>query len=107
MILRKRSRSCGLPLRSIVRSAQPTPAQWMHVRSGAISTAAATAARTVSSSVTSASQKMPPMSDATALPLVGVAVDHDHVRALGREPPAGCLAHSRCPARDDGRCVLE
>ena len=44
MILRNRSRSCGSPLRLIVRSAQPTPAQWMHVRSGASSTAAATAA---------------------------------------------------------------
>src|SRR5262245_22413357 len=41
----------------------------MQVRSGAISTAAATAARTDSSSVTSASQNRPPSSAATALPL--------------------------------------
>ena len=41
-ILRNVSRLCGAPFRLIVRSAQPMPAQWMHVRRGATSVAAAT-----------------------------------------------------------------
>ena len=73
----------------------------MHVRSGASSTAAATAARTVSSSVTSAVAEQAADVGRDRLALGGVAVDDHHVRALGRQAPAGGLAHARRAAGDD------
>ena len=102
MILRKRSRSCGSPARLIVRSAQPTPAQWMHVRSGASSTAAATAAfiGLLVGDVGFAEDAADLGGDRFALRRVAVD-DHD-VRALGREAPAGGLAHPRRAAGDEG-----
>ena len=79
----------------------------MHVRSGASSTAAATAACTVVlvGDVGRAEEAADVGRDRLALG--GVAVDDHDVRALGREAPAGGLAHARRAAGDDRRCVLE
>ena len=69
MTLRKDARSCGAPSRPTVRDAQPMPAQFTTVRSGASWAAAAcTAAVTDPSSDTSVGTNRPPDSAATALP---------------------------------------
>ena len=79
----------------------------MHVRSGASSTAAATAAciGLFVGDVGRAEEAADVGGDRLALR--GVAVDDHHLRALGREAPAGGLAHARRAAGDESRCVLE
>src|SRR5262249_35750508 len=67
--LRNVARLCGAPSRLTVRSAQPMPAQFTTVRSGApLAVAAFTAAVTDASSDTSALTKAPPVSEATFSP---------------------------------------
>src|SRR6266516_988231 len=67
--LRNVARLCGAPSRFTVRSAQPMPAQFTTVRSGApVAVAAPTAAATDASSDTSVLTNSPPVSSATVLP---------------------------------------
>jgi hypothetical protein len=68
MTVRNSSRSCGLPVLSSVRDAQPTPAHDTATRSGPSAAASAIAASTCAASVTSARANVWPSSRANALP---------------------------------------
>ena len=71
MTLRKSPMSCGLPSRSTVREAQPTPAHATAMRKGAWRTASSTAVCMAASSTTSVATKeaRSPSVATSALPL--------------------------------------
>ena len=106
-ILRNVSRLCGDPSRLIVRSAQPMPAQWMHVRSGAISVAARDRGRDLCfvGDVGLGERAVEFLGDDFAL--AAVAVDDDDVGALGGETAGRGFAHSGGPAGDEGSGLFE
>jgi non-ribosomal peptide synthetase component F len=78
----------------------------MQVRNGASSTAADTAARTVSSIVTGRAEQ-PLDVGGDGLALGGVAVDDDDLRAFRGEAAAGGLAHAGRATGHERRGVLE
>ena len=83
------------------------PAQWMHVRSGATSVAAATAAviSCLVGDIGLGERAVEFLGDDLALGRVAVD-DHD-VCALGGEPPSGGFAHPGGAAGDEGSGAFE
>ena len=83
------------------------PAQWMHVRSGASSVAAATAARHVVFVGDVGLHERAAELGGDRLALRDVAVDDDDVGAVGGEPPGRGLAHPGRAAGDECSGVFE
>ena len=85
----------------MVRPAQPIPAQFTTLKSGAWATAASTLAMTSSVEVTSVRTNTPPISLARASPASSLRSATTTLAPSRGQEPGRCLPEARGPAGDD------